>query len=46
MNKKQKKENRKILISIVAIVLLICLLAMGTFSYLTYNSTKEIYKTQ
>lgn len=46
MNKKQKKENRKILISIVAIVLLICLLAMGTFSYLTYNSTKEIYKYQ
>lgn len=46
MNKKQKKENRKILISIVAIVLLICLLAMGTFSYLTYNSTKEIDKYQ
>lgn len=46
MNKKQKKENRKILISIVAIVLLICLLAIGTFSYLTYNSTKEIDKYQ
>lgn len=46
MNKKLKKENRKILINIISIVLLICLLAMGTFSYLTYNSTKEIDKYQ
>lgn len=46
MNKKLKKENRKILISIIAIVLIICLLAMGTFSYLIYNSTKEIDQYQ
>ncbi|WP_405353330.1 sensor histidine kinase [Ruminococcus sp.] len=46
MNNKLKKENRKILISIIAIVLIICLLAMGTFSYLIYNSTKEIDQYQ
>ena len=46
MNKKLKKENRKILINIISIVLLICLLTIGTFSYLTYNSTKEIDKYQ
>lgn len=46
MNKKLKKENRKILINIISIVLLICLLTIGTFSYLTYNFTKQIYQYQ
>lgn len=46
MNKKLKKENRKILINIISIVLLICLLTIGTFSYLTYNFTKQIDQYQ
>lgn len=46
MNKKLKKENRKILINIISIVLLICLLTIGTFSYLTYNFTKQIDQNQ
>lgn len=46
MNKKLKKENRKILINIILIVLLICLLTIGTFSYLTYNFTKQIDQYQ
>lgn len=46
MNKKLKKENRKILINIISIILLICLLTIGTFSYLTYNFTKQIDQYQ
>lgn len=46
MNKKLKKENRKILINIISIVLLICLLTIGTFTYLTYNFTKQIDQYQ
>ena len=46
MNKKLKKENRKILINIILIVLLICLLTIGTFTYLTYNFTKQIDQYQ
>lgn len=46
MNKKLKKENRKILINIILIILLICLLTIGTFSYLTYNFTKQIDQYQ
>ncbi len=46
MNKKQKKENRKILINIISIILLICLLTIGTFSYLKYNFTKQIDQYQ
>lgn len=42
MNKKLKKENRKILASIISIVLFICLLAMSAFTYLIYDSTKSI----
>lgn len=46
MNKKLKKENRKILINIISIVLFICLLTIGTFTYLTYNFTKQIDQYQ
>lgn len=46
MNKKQKKENRKILINIILIILFICLLTIGTFTYLTYNFTKQIDQYQ
>lgn len=46
MNKKLKKENRKILIKIILIILFICLLTIGTFSYLTYNFTKQIDQYQ
>lgn len=46
MNKKLKKENRKILINIISIILLICLLTIGTFTYLTYNFTKQIDQYQ
>lgn len=46
MNKKLKKENRKILINIVLIILFICLLTIGTFTYLTYNFTKQIDQYQ
>lgn len=46
MNKKLKKENRKILINIILIILFICLLTIGTFSYLTYNFTKQIDQYQ
>ena len=46
MNKKLKKENRRILINIISIVLLICLLTIGTFTYLTYNFTKQIDQYQ
>ena len=46
MNKKLKKESRKILINIISIVLLICLLTIGTFTYLTYNFTKQIDQYQ
>lgn len=46
MNKKLKKENRKILINIISIVVLICLLTIGTFTYLTYNFTKQIDQYQ
>lgn len=46
MNKRLKKENRKILINIISIVLLICLLTIGTFTYLTYNFTKQIDQYQ
>lgn len=46
MNKKLKKENRKILINIISIVLLICMLTIGTFTYLTYNFTKQIDQYQ
>lgn len=46
MNKKLKKENRKILINIILIILFICLLTIGTFTYLTYNFTKQIDQYQ
>lgn len=46
MNKKLKKENRKILINIILIILFICLLTIGTFTYLTYNFTKRIDQYQ
>lgn len=46
MNKRLKKENRKILINIILIILFICLLTIGTFTYLTYNFTKQIDQYQ
>ena len=46
MNKKLKKENRKILINIILNILFICLLTIGTFTYLTYNFTKQIDQYQ
>lgn len=42
MNKKFKKENRKIFVTIISIVLLICVLTSATFSYLVYKSEYEI----
>lgn len=46
MNKKLKKENRKTITSIILILAFICLLAMGSFSVLIYNSTYQLELSQ
>ncbi len=41
MKKKYKKEKRRIFISIISVLLLLCILATGTYTIITYENTKE-----